>query len=125
MLLHTPWGALLEEWRNTFDKLYNPKVGSHDKLFYDNALKYLSEYDNNTPPDNNLDNDINSVITFDKTVKVIRKLKLKKAVGVDFIPNEVIKSPGIYYIVYKLFAAVFDKGIIGGSSSSCRGGPRM
>ena len=32
--------------------------------------------------------------------------------GVDFIPNEVIKSPGIYYIVYKLFAAVFDKGMV-------------
>ena len=32
--------------------------------------------------------------------------------GVDFIPNEVTKSPGIYYIVYKLFAAVFDKGMV-------------
>ena len=111
--LSTDTNVILEEWRNTFDKLYNPKVGSHDKPFYENALKYLSEYDTNTPPDNNLENDIiNSVFTFDETVKAIRKLKLKKAVGVDFIPNEVIKSPGIYFIVYKLFAAVFDKGMV-------------
>ena len=40
--------------------MYNPKVGSHDKPFYENALKYLSEYDTNTPPDNNFENDITS-----------------------------------------------------------------
>ena len=57
-----------------------------------NALKYL--FCRNMTPDNNLENDIiNSVITFHETVKVIRRLKLKKAVGVDVIPNEVIKSP--------------------------------
>ena len=99
--LSTDTNVILEEWRNTFDKLYNPKVGSHDKLFYDNALKYLSEYDTNTPPDNNLENDIiNSVITFDETVKVIRKLKLKKAVGVDFIPKMRLSNLPVYIILY-------------------------
>ena len=56
--LSTDTNVILEEWRNTFDKLYNPKVGSQDKPFYQNALKYMSEYDTNTPPDNNLENDI-------------------------------------------------------------------
>ena len=55
---------------------------------------------------------INWDIIFGETVKVIKKLKSKKAVGVDYIPNEIIKQPGLHYALFKLFVSIFDKGIV-------------
>ena len=33
-------------------------------------------------------------------------------VGVDYIPNEIIKQPGLHYALFKLFVSIFDKGIV-------------
>ena len=45
---------------------------------------------------------INSDITLDETIKIIRKCKCNKAVGIDFIPNEVLKHPGIHFIIAQI-----------------------
>ena len=102
--------VVLGEWRNTFENLYNPTLNHYDKDFYETAMTYIDQYETNAPVENNAI--INGNITFGETVKIITKLKSKKAVGVDYIPNEIIKQPGLHYALFKLFVSIFDKGIV-------------
>ena len=102
--------VVLEEWRNTFENLYYPTLNHYDKDFYETAMTYIDQYETNAPVENNAI--INGNITFGETVKIITKLKSKKAVGVDYIPNEIIKQPGLHYALFKLFVSIFDKGIV-------------
>ena len=102
--------VVINKWQNTFEGLYNPQNINYDKTFYDAALADIARYEND-PILSIGDNDvINGDISYDETVAIIRKLKRKKAVGVDFIPNEVIKCPGINFVFYKLFSVIFQTG---------------
>ena len=44
---------------------------------------------------------INSDITLNETVKILRKLKCNKAVGIDFIPND-FKTPGYTFCIVQI-----------------------
>ena len=99
---------VINKWQNTFEGLYNSQNINYDKTFYDAALADITRYEND-PILSIGDNDvINGDISRDETVAIIRKLERKKAVGVDFIPNEVIKCPGINFVFYKLFSVIFQ-----------------
>ena len=74
-----------------------------DDNFLNEAIAEKSDLETNIL-NSNLEHNImlNGIISVDEVEKVVIKLKKKKAVGVDCIPNEVLKSPGIYcyFIVY-------------------------
>ena len=42
----------------------------------------------------------------------VSKLKTKKSVGVDLVPNEVLKDPGIQTLLYHLFNTCFSTGLV-------------
>ena len=60
---------------------------------------------------------INSDITLNEAVQNLRKLKCNKAIGIDFISNEVLKRSGIHFVLHKLFSFIFDSGIVEGHIS--------
>ena len=51
---------------------------------------------------------VNQSISFDAVEKVIDRLKTKKAVGIDLIPNEVLKSHDVKMILYTYFTKFFE-----------------
>ena len=60
----------------------------------------------------NEDVELNKRITVHKVEKAAEKLKLQKAVRPDEIPNEVLKIPGVWDILCKLFNVHFEKSLI-------------
>ena len=106
---------ILTEWKNSFESLYNPSNINNDQTFYDTAMNEKARLESTFISAEHYDNRtgvINSDITLNETVKILQKLKCNKAVGIDFIPNEVLKGPGIHFVLYKLFAFIFDAGIV-------------
>ena len=56
--------------------------------------------------------DINDRISKDEIVKAVNSLKLKKAMGFDKIPNEILKMPGIIDIIHVFLQKCFDHNLI-------------
>ena len=75
---------VLNKWKNDFNMLYNnPNDVRFDKNFYDKVLE-----------------------------NVIVKLKTKKSVGWDKIPNEVIKNKSITLLLLNFFQKCFDCSLV-------------
>ena len=75
---------ILDEWKTSFEKLYNRPEQETDNIFYDNAREYIRRHETNF--DNTLYSDsenniLNSGITYDETVNIIRNLKSKRRRG--------------------------------------------
>ena len=114
--LNSDVNDVLNEWVYTFSKLYNPSMSECDKDFYDQALLYTNSQEHSMFDGNYVSSSdtsgLNIDITYEETVKIITKLKLKKAVGIDCLPNEVLKQPGIYFVIWKFVNAVFVNSIV-------------
>ena len=95
--------------------LYNPSNINNYQTFYDTAMTEKARLESTFISEEHYDNRsgvINADITLNETVKILQKLKCNKAVGIDLIPNEVLKRPGIHFVLYKLFSFIFDAGIV-------------
>ena len=55
---------------------------------------------------------LNAPIELYEIENVVSKLKIKKAVGIDKIPNEILKNPNMLKHRHKLLQEVLDKGIV-------------
>ena len=55
---------------------------------------------------------LNDTFSFDKIYKSICKLSSKKTVGIDFIPNEVLKNATAATVLTKYFNLVFTTGCL-------------
>ena len=67
---------------------------------------------NMSQPDYTSNVSINGVITFHEIDKVISRLKAKKAVGLDLIPNEVLKFPDVKNALLSFFNKCFSLSIV-------------
>ena len=105
---------VLEEWKDTFSNLFNRMSDNYDQNFYHNALNYVERYEENAINigERSERSKLDENITYEETVSVITKLKLKKSVGIDYIPNEIIKQPGLHKILHRLFDTVFATGLL-------------
>ena len=104
--------VIVEEWRTAFEGLYNGPNIEHDRILYANAMSYLEIQSSDRPSGECEHVTINGNITYNETITVIRRLKSKTSTGVDFIPNEIIKCPGIHFALYKLFSVIFETGLM-------------
>ena len=82
---------VLAKWKTEFQKLYNSEAepGTFDDAFYTYSVH---EKDRLEKEYSALHSDFNADITVDEVMKVIGKAKSRKAVGLDNIPNEVLKN---------------------------------
>ena len=102
---------VLAKWKTEFQKLYNSEAepGTFDDAFYTYSVH---EKDRLEKEYSALDSDFNADITVDEVMKVIGKAKSRKAVGLDNIPNEVLKNDVSIQFLHKLFHKIFNTSII-------------
>ena len=102
---------VLAKWKTEFQKLYNSEAepGTFDDAFHTYSVH---EKDRLEKEYSALDSDFNADITVDEVMKVIGKAKSRKAVGLDNIPNEVLKNDVSIQFLHKLFHKIFNTTII-------------
>ena len=84
-------------WKDGFENLYRKPNMSHDKVFFDKALKQVTNY-LRIPHINDITH-----ISKEETKKAIADAKLNKACGPDFLPSEVFKNDESVDILHNLF----------------------
>ena len=95
----------------------NPNDVRFHKNFYDKVLEQKSVLENSSYSRYEIPNDpLNKDLTLDELENVKAKLKTKKSVGWDKIPNEVIKNKSITSLLLKFFQKCFDCSLL---SSIC------
>ena len=104
---------VLKAWENEISNLFHRPdevLNKFDTTFF-NEKKLQKELMENMTSSNE-DIELNERITEHELEKASQKLKLWKAVRCDEIPNEVLKVPGVWGILCKLFNACFEKSLI-------------
>ncbi len=56
--------------------------------------------------------ELNVPLYFDELEYMINKLKKNKSVGIDQIPNEVLKKHDVMLILFQLYVKFFDSGLV-------------
>ncbi len=56
--------------------------------------------------------ELNSPLFFDELEYIINKHKKNKCVGIDQIPNEVLKKNDVMLILFQLYVKCFDSGLV-------------
>ena len=81
---------VLNKWKVDFETLYNvPENTGFDQTFYEDVVTHRNLIEGNMVETNDF---VNEEISFDEIEKAISELKAKKSVGIDNIPNEIIKN---------------------------------
>ena len=83
--------SVLGKWENDFKGLYNfeSKDAGFNETFYNDILSRKQNLENRVSGTNVLNKELTNI----EITKVLTKSKLKKAVGPDNLPNEVLKWP--------------------------------
>ena len=102
---------VLQKWKTDFQSLLNPSLdnNSYDARFYNEVLQDLHDTSNRP---NNLYPELDSDFTKEEVKKVIGNAKQGKSVGVEGIPNEVLKNILSIDLLYSLFNKVFQSGCV-------------
>ena len=112
--------TILEQWKKQFAKLFSKDVVEvNDEFIHELeelAIRMDSEYNDmvdqiteeNITPDVSLNDDI----TLEEIENAASILNLGKSVGVDNIPNEILRNKVLYPIIRQLFNACFNLGVV-------------
>ena len=105
---------VFNRWKNDFEKLYNSGDGvDFDETFYNVSKNHKMQLEDTIDdPLYTSNHDLNCNFTLDEISCVIMNAKNKSAVGIDFIPYDVLKYPPIITLLHSFFQLVFDTGII-------------
>ncbi len=107
----------LEIWKNDFSTLFSRPGYDKSNHEYTRLIDELRNRENSISqpdfePENELMYDfLNEKILMLEIKKALNKLKLGKAVGLDNIPNEVLKSPSLLKLLHTFYNLCFDHGI--------------
>ena len=103
--IDTDTDRVLKTWENDFSSLYNQfDVTGFDDVFLANAKMIVRSNEQDMQKSSHKSNSmLNREIDYDEVLKCARKLKVQKAVGIDSIPNELLKQSGVHILLYKLF----------------------
>ncbi|CAG2194034.1 unnamed protein product [Mytilus edulis] len=116
---HDP-SEILQRWKEEYSKLFssdNTKVDSEFVEQLQNLNSQLErEYENlpvnQTYVDNTSTSELNEPISLDETKRALMSLKNGKAVGIDNLPNEILKSDVLSKTLHELFNVCFSYGIV-------------
>ncbi len=111
--LVTDFDSVLKTWKEEYEKLYKPTCESFDNNFYMHILELLRNAENRMSDPLYIDNpDLNGNITKQEVDLVINGLKNRKAVGIDKIPNEILKTENVRVCLLNFFQYYFDTGLL-------------
>ncbi len=104
---------VLNKWKLEFEKLYNNNEGVFDDNFKKEKVELKENWERSMLdplyPENEL---INRNFTITEITKVVSKLKNKKAVGFDRIPNELLKNKNMITVLRDFFQICFDSSLV-------------
>ena len=102
------------KWFLDFKNLYaGPKQHIRGLHFEKNILTILQIREQQMKDEKYEENIyLNSSISFDELENVVKNLKKKKAVGIDSIPYEMLKSHSVLLFIYRLFTYCFYNGVV-------------
>ncbi len=117
------FNAVLQKWHNDFSELYNmAEANMYDDEFYDMVLKLKKEFEDEMSTMNFDVNDakirevsvnmMNMPIREEEMEKVLSQVKNGKAIGIDNLPNELIKYEKTKGLLTQFFNVCFTKNII-------------
>ena len=115
--------VILKKWKSDFSKLFSLSNVEFDDNFlaeirtslqrWENELENYDQTRVNEDTQGTQDTDIlNCPITLDEIKRVIANAKSGKAVGIENIPNEILKCDILAPILYRLFSTCFEHNII-------------
>ena len=104
--------TVLEQWKTDFSGLHSQcnENNEFDEAFYQNIMTIAHERERDMENDEN--NEINNALIRNEVVAIPNKLKYKKACGIDGIPNEILKLPGIVNILTSFLTLCFQSNLI-------------
>ncbi len=107
--------VVLDKWKNDFASLYNKPTeqSPSDNAEHYNLYQLKSDLEDSMCDNNYVTNEyINGPIMFREVEKVISRLKNNKAMGIDMIPNEIIKCDDVKKSLVIFFDKCFNLGLI-------------
>ena len=116
-LLTNDMNDTLDVWKNDFSTLFSRPGYDRSSTEYVSLIAELNRRENatknsNYEPENELMYDyLNERILLAEIKKAVDRLKCGKAVGLDIIPNEVIKRPILLNALHLFFNTCFDSGL--------------
>ena len=105
--LSSDTGDIGEAFKHTFSDIY--RATDHDRESITGYKNLINQMENDTHTNN--DRALNEPIRMEELQKAIKVIQKGKAVGVDNIPNEIIKMPSLQPILHKLFETCFNSSI--------------
>ena len=112
---------ILRKWKSDFSTLFNNSSGNYDDDFLSEiqriTLEWEAEYDQfrqNTDSSVNDDSafELNRPITTEEVRRCVTAAKMGRAVGIDNLPNEVLKSDTLIPVLKTLFNACLEHGVV-------------
>ena len=103
-------GVVIETWKNSYEKLYNPQNTSNLDENYFEKCELLKALEGEEVSD--LSEWYNSRITRQEIKKVGGKSKDKKSVGGESLPYEVFKNEASEEILEALFNKIFETNLV-------------
>ncbi len=105
--------VVLNRWCNDFKTLYvdNETDVMYDQEHLDDIKQQLET--GNVHSDRNVDgNELNGCITLKEVEQAVGRAKRRKAVGIDELPAEVLKSKSCVLVLHKIVSHAFELGIV-------------
>ena len=101
---------VLHKWKTEYEKLFSfvPMDGEFDEAFYTSIVEGMAELERTC----HVLDGLNDNITNAEVVSVIRGAKVNKSVGLDNLPNEILKNESTIEVLTVLFQKVFELGLI-------------
>ena len=99
---------VLEVWRDAYEKLYQAPEGDFDDIFQQWKIAEGSMMEKEMLSDGEL----NKPITLFEVKKAVKNSKSKKAVGIDYVSNELLKHPEVEKLLVELFNCCMEKRLI-------------
>jgi hypothetical protein len=102
---------VLNKWKDDFHSLLNPNLddAQFNAQFYNESLQRVLELEENSV---DLHPNLNENFTIEEVRNIIKKAKNGKAVGIEGIPNEVLKNNVSVEMLHSFFNKVFCSGLV-------------
>ena len=99
---------VLKKWEDDYSKLYQPaEISDFDDSFKE---RKMFELDDMLQWDGSIE--LNKPITYQEVKRAVDSSKLKKAVGFDLVPNELLKNDQVIDLLFVLFTMCFRTKLI-------------
>ena len=102
--------TVLHKWKTEYENLYNlvDSEDVYDDEFLNQCKSFVDNAGDTDENSNNISDDINNLEVQTSLIKA----KIRTAIGIDNLPNEILKNPNTVDLLVVLFRRIYDLGFI-------------